>query len=319
MLWETVEPETALRERFGFPDLTAATTWMTAALQDTWGIAVQESSRVVISGHNAILWAQSDRGPLVVKWSRQGRLFSALEASTRLLAELGAQGLPVATPIPSADGAVRVELEGPTTTLSLAVLPELAGDWLDVTDKAAVHAAGASLARIHQALGTLSGPTLAALPEDVRSLTSKGPALPECVGQWLQERDTGTAPAASARLAALWAEAPVLETGRQLVHGDFRAANILTRDQTVVAVLDFDEVRLDHPVADLAQASVYLATLFTDWGPTTPTARRALRDGYESIRPLTADEAEWLEILVLWMSLAAVPDGDDPAGWADAI
>lgn len=319
MLWETAEPDVALRERFGFTDLAAATTWMTTALRDTWAITVLESSRVMISGPNVIAWALTDRGPVVVKWSRQSGIFAALDTSTRLLAELGAQGLPVAAPIPSADGAVRVVLEGPGSPLSVAVLPELAGDWLDVTDQAAVHEAGASLARVHQALGALSGPTLAALPQDVRTLASRGPALPECVGQWLQDRDPGTAPAASARLAVLFAEAPVLGTEPQLVHGDFRAANILTRGRAVVAVLDFDEVRVDHPVADLAQANVYLSTLFTDWGPTTPTARRALREGYESVRPLTADEAAWLEILVLWMGLTAVPDGDDPAGWADAI
>lgn len=43
-------------------------------------------------------------------------------------------------------------LDGPGGPLSVTVLPELDGDWLDVDDATAVRAAGASLAAVHLAL-----------------------------------------------------------------------------------------------------------------------------------------------------------------------
>jgi Ser/Thr protein kinase RdoA (MazF antagonist) len=88
------------------------------------------------------------------------------------------------------------------------------------------------------------------------------------------------------------------------VAGDhFRAANILTRDRRIVGVLDFDEVAWDHPVSDLAKASVYLGTLFRSWQPTPRAARQQLRMGYESVQPLTPLERCWLDVLTRWQAI----------------
>lgn len=38
MLWESVEPEAALEERFGFDSFRAATHWVSAVLEQTLGI-----------------------------------------------------------------------------------------------------------------------------------------------------------------------------------------------------------------------------------------------------------------------------------------
>ncbi len=38
-------------------------------------------------------------------------------------------------------------------------------------------------------------------------------------------------------------------------------------------------------------------------------------DGYQSVRPLTPDEAAWWPVLVLWPSLVMVPSGEDRTGW----
>lgn len=122
-----------------------------------------------------------------------------------------------------------------------------------------------------------------------------------------------------ARLASLLEGAGTLDDAPQLVHGDFRAANVLVRGSEVVAVLDLDEVALRHRVADLAQACTYLGTRFTGWGPTPPAAQRALVEGYESVRRLGGAERAWLDVLLLWVGLVAVPDSDDDAGWARAV
>ncbi|WP_432560829.1 phosphotransferase enzyme family protein [Kineococcus sp. SYSU DK003] len=308
MLWESVDPALTLRRRFGFTGLDAVTGWLTAALREVWRITVHGCPRMVISDQNAIVWADTDRGRLVVKWSRAGERFARLEASTRLLRTLAASGVPVAAPVATSDDRDRVVLDGPAGPLSVAVLPHLAGGWLDVTDRAAVHAAGACLARVHLALG-------ACHPEGF----ARAGALTARVGNWLADGDRGFAPTASRRLADLLAAAPSPGDEPQLVHNDFRAANVLVRGSRVVGVLDLDDVVVEHRVHDLAKAGTYLGTRFTNWGPTPAATRRWLRAGYESVRPLDPAEAHWYEVLDLWHGLLAVPGPDDPAGWAAAL
>jgi Ser/Thr protein kinase RdoA (MazF antagonist) len=302
MLWETVDPEVALRERFGFGGFSAAAEWVVTVLGTTWGIRAHGCSRIAISDQNAIGWVSSDRGRLILKWSRAGERFARLDASTRLLRDLARQGVPVAAPIATVHRRDRTVLDGPAGELSVAVHPELDGTWLDVSDPEAVHAAGACLARVHGALAHAEGEP----PEGLRPR----------IQRWLDVGDRGFAPEASRRLSELLAATPELDDDVQLVHNDYRAANLLTRGSEIVGVLDFDEVLLDHRVSDLAKAGVYLATRFTDWRPTPSAVRRTLRAGYESVRPLQPVEARWWEVLVLWHGVMAVPGRDDPHGWA---
>lgn len=310
MLWETADAEQALRERFGLHGTVEAALWLTSVLDEHWDLAVQDVPRLTLSDHNAIVWVRSDRGPLIVKLSRARDRFAHLAATTRLLSALAAQGLPVAAPLPSRAGPVRLEVDGPSGPLSLAVLPEVDGAWLEATDLRTVHAAGAALATLHGALADADTADLSSAPSS---------SLPDRVSSWLSDHDPGRAPAASAHLAELLADLPAPSGAPQLVHGDFRAANILVREGRIAAVLDFDEVRCDHRVADLAQASTYLATLFRDWGPTPAPARSALRAGYESVRPLDELESRWLDALTLWMGLAAIPPQDDGRWVAAAL
>lgn len=310
MLWESDDPAGALRERFGFEHLSAAQDWAVSALRSVWGLPAGACTRLVISDDNVIAWFETDRGGLVMKWSRAQDRFEALESSTRLLREVGDFGAPVAAPLPTLDARERVALDGPAGPLSAAVLPELQADWLDVADLEAVHSAGAALATVHQALAasrTLSDRSLAP------------PDLGERLTRWLAYSDHGHAPVAARRLRRLSAGAPPLDASPQLVHHDFRAANILIRGSMVVGVLDFDEVGVSYRVDDLARASVYLATRFTQWGPTPHPARHALRLGYASVQRLSDLEARWLEVLTLWYRLNAITGAEDRQDWAAAL
>jgi Ser/Thr protein kinase RdoA (MazF antagonist) len=311
MLWESAEPQEALCSRFGFGGFTQAAEWIASSLAQEWDVTVHDCRRLVISGDNAIAWADSDRGALVIKWSRARHQFEGLAASTQLLSRLGERGLPVAGPVRTTTGADRVVLDGPVGPLSVAALPELDGHWLDVDDPAEVRAAGACLAELHLALAGYTDPRLWR-PADAESVDRR-------VRRWLADRDPDLAPEASVRLTSLVAGLPPLPDVAQPVHNDFRAANILTHDGRIVAVLDFDEVAWDHPVSDLAKAGVYLATLFRNWQPTPDTVRRHLRTGYESVRPLAPLESRWLEALTLWQSIVAVPHAHDPAVWTHAL
>ncbi|MDQ0680701.1 homoserine kinase type II [Arthrobacter pascens] len=311
MLWESTEPRSALKKRFDLDSFDEAVSWLTKVLAEAWAIDVQACDRIIISGHNAIAWVRTNRGALVAKWSRDQERFGKFEAIADLIQALHKQGVPVAAPLASVDGQRRVIIG----SFSITVQPHIDGEFLDTTADTAVRRAGACLARLHAALATQRDSRLNGFGRH----TGTSLDLRRRIETWLQHEDTGMAPAASARLRTHLASLPRIDSQPQLIHNDYRAANVLTSGSEIIAVLDFDEVALDYCVSDLANAFVLLGTRFTNWQPTPARARDALLDGYESVRPLTVLEHQWLHALVLLRGIQAIPPGDDPAGWAAAL
>ena len=88
----------------------------------------------------------------------------------------------------------------------------------------------------------------------------------------------------------LLARASDLDDQTQLVHNDFRAANILTRNSRTTGVLDFDDVAIDHRVSDLAKAKrlsghpVHRLATDTDRGTAEPARRLRIRPSPQPIR-----------------------------------
>lgn len=76
----------------------------------------------------------------------------------------------------------------------------------------------------------------------------------------------------------------------QLVHNDFRSANLLHDGTGITAVLDFEEATYRSRVADLAQATVLLGTRYHNWGPTSRSVREAFVGAYCDQAPLTNAE-----------------------------
>ena len=64
-----------------------------------------------------------------------------------------------------------------------------------------------------------------------------------------------------------------------------------------------------------ARSAVLLGTKFHNWGACLVRGPLQFLDGYQSVRPLTPDEAAWWPVLVLWPSLVMVPSGEDRTGW----
>lgn len=311
MLWESTDPRTALRTRFGLDSFDDAVGWLTGGLARAWAIGVEACDRILISDHNALAWVRTDQGTLVAKWSRDQSQFARLSAVADLLVALRERGVPVAPPLAAVDGRYRVIIDSGAALLSMTVQPHVDGDLLDTCDAAAVRRAGACLASLHLALAAhRDGP-----------LVGGGPPvdLHRRIGTWLERDDAGRAPAASADLRDRIASLPTLDSEPQLIHNDYRAGNILTAGSRVVAVLDFDRAGWDYCVTDIANAFVRLGTRFTDWRPTPASVRGTFLEGYQSVRPLTPLEHRWLQALTLWYGIGAIPSGDDPAGWADAL
>lgn len=258
MLWETTDPHEALMKRFGFRDASAAARWIADVLEQHWGLDMTGCGRLVISDHNVIAWIEVAGRQFIVKWSASPHRFSHLKDAAHLVAWLDTEGLPVAAPVPAADGRVLVELGNesmgrvrswlplPGRRFLVGVLPVMPGELLSVEDHAQVEDAGRMLARLHQTLAAYPGPP---------------------GGRGRRKRT-------------------------QLVHNDFRSANLLHDGDEICAVLDFEEIKYDTRAADIGKSAVLLATRYRNWGPTTREVRQVYIDAYDehADEPLTTTE-----------------------------
>ncbi|CCH19277.1 phosphotransferase [Micromonospora lupini] len=305
MLWEPDDPRHALDDRFGFGDAESAGRWVAAMLKEHWGVRIDTCERIVMSGGNAIAWVGTPSGRLLAKWSVVLERFPRLMETARLTSWLHGRGLPVSPPVPTREGGLQVEVGG----VSMGLQREIVGDLLDTADLNQVRAAGVILARLQDALAAypdadqLLAPAVALTP-----LTAR-------VTDWLDSRADHLPMAARDTLRGLVASAPPDRLPRQLVHFDFRSANILWARGEVAAILDFEEAQHDHRIVELARAAVLLGTRYHNWGPVSADVRAEFLTSYQSERPLTPAEAGWLTILLLWQALAMVPPGDDPTRW----
>ena len=308
MLWEAHDPGDALEGRFGFSDGESAGRWVADMLNEHWDVRVDSCERIVMSDGNALAWVGTPAGRMIAKWSVVRDRFPRLATIARLTSWLDDQGLPVSAPVPARDGRLQVE----TGQVSMGLQRVIAGELLDTADPAQVRAAGAVLARLQQALAACP------YPDPEPAFTSFVPAEPMSVRVvgWLDTCAEHVPVTARDALRALVAAAPTDPLPRQLLHSDFRAANVLCVGTEIVAVLDFEEARQDHRVVEAARSAVLLGTRYHHWGPVPVAVHAQFRAGYESVRRLGPVEAAWWDMVVLWQTLTFVPPGSDPTGWA---
>lgn len=308
MLWEAHDPGRALAARFGFRDAESAGRWVSATLAEFWGIRTDSCDRIVISDRNALAWVATPVGRLVAKWSVAPDRFPRLQQLAQLTRWLDGQGLPVSAPIPARDGRIQIESEG----VSIGLQHQIHGELLDVADAHQVRAAGAVLARLQDALAAYpDADRVDVLPDSFerpRPLTVR-------IAEWLDSGAEHLPATARDALRALLADVPPDRLPIQLGHWDFRSANILCAGAGVAAVLDFEQLRSDHRVVELARSATMLGTRFQNWGPVSPEVHSQFLAGYQSVRELTPVEARWWAVLLLWQALIVVPPGDDPTGW----
>lgn len=308
MLWEDEDPQLVIESRFGFENAEQAGNWIKETVQTQWELDIRSCNRIAISDRNALGWLESPSGAYVAKWSIADDRFAHLDALARVVAWLGEKGVPVSAPIPATDGRVQLEVDN----VSLALQRKIDGTILDVSVSSQVRAAGAALARVHEAL--------AAYPESFHSPTLHTPQgkLSSLVRGWL-DGDRSHVPT-----AALQALEEAIDSGlddalpTQILHGDFRCTNILWSGTEVSGVLDFDEARIGPRIDELARSAVLLGTQYRDWNPVSAEVRATLLDGYKSVSALTPAEARWWPVLVLWYSVAMIPKHEESSSWSRA-
>lgn len=258
MLWESTDPHEALTKRFGFHTTSSAAEWITEVLEQHWNLRVTRCDALVISDRNVVAWLDVGGRRLITKWSSVPHRFSHLKNAARLVAWLDARGLPVAAPIPASDGSLLVEFGGHRRGRLRSRLP-LPGSRFLVG-----------------VLPVVSGELLSV--EDPRQVEDAGRML--------------------ATLHDALAAYPGHFGGRgrrtpmQVVHNDFRSANLLHDGDGITAVLDFEEVKHDTRGSDLGKSAVLLGTQYRDWGPTSEDVRAAYLDAYDDHAhdPLTSEE-----------------------------
>ncbi|MEU1395054.1 phosphotransferase [Micromonospora zamorensis] len=307
MLWEAHDAGDTLDRRFGFSDGESAARWVADTLDEHWGVRVDSCERIVMSGGNALAWVGTPAGRLLAKWSVVPDRFPRLAAIARLTKWLDGQGLPVSAPVPARDGRLQVE----PGQVSMGLQRVIAGELLDTADPAQVRAAGVLLARLQEALAACPYPD----PDPASTYSVPAKPLAARVIGWLDTCAEHLPAAVRDALCGLVAAAPADPLPRQLLHSDFRAANILCVGTEIVAVLDFEEARQDHRVVEAARSAVLLGTRYHDWGPVPVAVQAQFRAGFESVRRLSPVESAWWDIVVLWQTLTFVPPGADPANW----
>lgn len=287
MLWESADPGSELRNRFGFASAESAAAWALGMLADDYGLQAVSLDRMVISFHNLMFWVTvAHERRLMVKVCRLTEAHDRLKARSGLVSWLADRNLPVAPPLPSCGGDRQVLRDG----RSISVQPVLAGDLLEADDLDQVRAAGSTLADLHI--------ELASWP-DANSL---GHAQPVAGVKGLWAYPAGHAEVVPAELQARLERRIVNlpELAHQPVHSDFRGANVLWQAGRITGVVDFEEARNDAAVVDLAHAVCLLGTHYRNWKPMTPQAQILFLDSYTEHRPLTRAEQTWLRPLIAW-------------------
>lgn len=298
MLWERADPTRVLAQRFHFATPAAAAQWLIDKVGRAYGIKVHAVDRVVMSAYNLLAWVTTDHGPLLAKCCAYVMAHQRLRQAGELVLWLEQMQLPVSAPLIATVGAVQVLCDH----LSLSLQRVIPGDLLDPTQPEQAQVAGATLAQLHQAL--------AAYPYAHAIVPSApGTSLLTQIEQWAKQPKTAaiTDPTLAANVNRLLAQLTPLATtplAPQLVHGDYRAANILWQPPTIAAILDFEEVRQGYRVNDLAWAAVHLGTRYHDWGPLALAVQQHFLQSYQKRQPLTAEEAAWLPALLAWHSLS---------------
>jgi homoserine kinase type II len=263
MLWESADPGQELTRRFGFCDGASGAEWVADVLERYWELDVVRCDRLVISHRNVMAWVQAAGRPFIAKWSSLPHRFSHLKHAARLVGWLDTQAVPVAAPIAATDGRLLVDLGNDARGQLRSRLP---------------------------------------LPGS-RFLVG---VLPVVEGDLLAVDDPGQVDDAGRMLATVH-QALATYPGRagrrrrgahaQLLHNDFRSANILHDGTGISAVLDFESITCDTRVADVAKSAVLLATRYRDWGPTSESVRTAYVDAYDrhARDPLTTSERHELD------------------------
>lgn len=222
---------------------TVCSTAAEQALRDCWGLASEGTPRRLHGGAESVAFAI---GAHVIRLGPRWRTSDEAEWCHTAAVHAAAQVPEALAPLPTGDGATIVRVGD----RPMSVWPLVAGSWPEPTSAGVPELAAGLLARLHRALASL-----------------RRPQRP--VPAFFTHGIDGGAPPADPRLRDpdldRWlAEFHRTRQRRQPVHGDFHPGNTLAEDGTIVTVLDWDEVCVAAPEAEVASAALEWASDLAD-------------------------------------------------------
>ena len=208
-----------------------------------------------------------------------------------LLDHLAERGCPVPRTIHDRAGATWREHEGK----ALALIEFLPGVSVTEPSPAQARAVGAALAQVH-----LCGADFAGERENGMGREAWAQLLGDC-GEGLAAIDPGLPALIARELPAVSADWPT-QLPRSVIHADLFPDNVLMLGDKVTGLIDFYFACTDVTAYDVAVT--HAAWCFSADGlHFDPRLSRALLEGYESLRPLSAPERAALPLLARAASL----------------
>lgn len=257
---------------------------------------------------NETAFVQTSEGRFVVRRNHRRLTEASHRYRHKLIAWLHTNRFPTPAILPSCTGETLLELDG----RSYEVMEFVKGDDFNSGHLQELHSVGAMLARYHVLVQHFPPPPETALlrycPQNMLGLT-----------ELLLERDVmgelidllGQYDLRAAGLRKILSDDTYRALPHLVIHGDIHRDNLLFAQDQVVALLDYDQVAWDTPLADLADALVAFASVdkpkTITWGvfpgPLHEGRVEQLLTGYASIARLSPTEIDMLPILleVSWL------------------
>ena len=262
----------------------------------------------------------SDEARYLLKVYRTGEVTPSVLADRAIASDTyRATGIPVPEAIRTSDGETFAEWAGHT----LSLMPYMAGTEFEPGDRDQLVGAGAMLGRMHHA--TRTGGAVSWDEERHRVLANVGELTTA-----LRHTDVAVSEEAMSLLnrGVNWAGGVRPEPlPAALIHGDFRAQNLLFEGACVSAVLDCDESRVAPRLLDLAYAGVFFQAVVSPV-PLGPADWKAFLAAYAGQARLQPQEQRhlplllflaWMKGIALWLEIACLsPANTQVSEWIKA-
>jgi homoserine kinase type II len=274
---------------------------------------------------NETAFVQTNKGKFVVRRNSRSANVDMLRYRHQLITHLHENNVPTPRLLPTQAGSTLLDLDG----RFYEVMNFVAGEALNPKRPQQFVNAGVTLALYHKAVENYKAP-----PDAARLRYAPQSLL--ALNEVLMKRDFFMGDLSSTlswydgragRLRKMLSEKSYGALPHLVIHGDIHLDNVLFAQDRVVALLDYDQVAWDTPVADLADALVAFASVdkpkVTHWGvfngPLDEERAAKVIEGYASVRKLSRAEMDALPILleVHWLQGAMGRVFSTPEGAPD--
>lgn len=261
-------------------------------LRDTYGLVVERLD--VRPGYmSTVVFVYAVSDICVLKCVRRGDgVPNAFNVQVTLVDHLAQENLPVATCLNGVDG----QRDYVVDSYRLSLWHFLKGEAFSVGDSDALYSAGETLGRIHQVLTKWETPSSL-------SVLDGGAIVREVEEVWRRlEGVTQDAQKLVGRLKDSLKDLkiPSWTFTKSVIHGDFRAQNLLFQDHQVSGILDWDNLQHGPLIFDVAYALVFFQAVLANQPLNEPEMLVFLK-GYTSTMCLSEKD---LEELGAWLYLA---------------